>query len=220
MRKIVLLLFTLSLLAGQTFITSCKKKDSTAPVVTLIGGAHINHILNEEYIDPGATALDDGSPIDATIEVNEVEVNLVGDYKVIWAAVDADGNKGTAERTVTVYNEANYLIGNYNIHVKQDSAGVIREFDYTDMVLVAGNVNNQIWVNKFNNYPSTAIYIQIDSTNVNVPNQTVGIPPNQKTFSGYGFVEQSTGNFEVQTMEIAIGPPQYNIQSIVTYIKQ
>lgn len=211
----------ISLVLSILFVLgSCKKKDDTAPTVTLIGDAHIFHVLNEPYTDPGAKATDDGSPIDAIIELNTVEINLVGEYKVVWTAVDEEGNKGTAERKVTVYNEANYLIGNYNIHVKCDSSGVIREYDYSDMILVSGNLNNQIWVNNFNNYQGASVNMKVDSSSVTIPNQTVGIPPNQRTFSGQGFLETSTGNFEIQTMEIFSGPPTYNIQSIVTYIKQ
>ncbi len=220
MQKFSLTLLSLIFISVIFFFTSCKKDDSTAPVVNLIGSTHIMHILNQPYIDPGATATDDGDPIAAVIEYNDVEVNLVGEYKVIWIAVDAAGNKGSAERKITVYNEANNMIGNYNIHVKTDSSSVIYEYDYTDMILIAGNVNNQIWVNKFNNYQNAAVFMHVDTSSITVPNQTVGIPPNQRTFSGQGFIETSTGNFEIQVMEIVSGPPYYTKQSIVIYIKQ
>ncbi len=221
MKKLPIVFISIMLIAGLVITSSCKKEeDTSAPVVTLIGDSHIFHILNQAYVDPGAIATDNDAPIEVVIEIDEVEVNLVGDYKVIWSAIDSDGNKGSAERTVTVYNEANPMIGNYNIHVKTDSAGVITEYDYTDMVVVAGNVNNQIWVNNFNNYQNAAVYIQINGTDITVPNQTVGNPPTQRTFSGWGLVDESTGLFEIHSMEIVVGPPSYNKQSVATYIKQ
>jgi len=220
MKKFSLIIISITLVSGTIIFNSCKKEDTSTPVVTLIGDAHIYHVLNQAYVDPGALATDDGSTIDAVIETNTVEINTVGDYKVVWSAVDGDGNKGTAERTVSVYNEANPMIGPYDIHVKADSAGVIREYDYTDNVGIHGKINNQIYANNFNNYPNTVVFMDITGTDIAIANQTVGVTPNQKTFSGWGFIDETSGNFEVHIMEIVVTPTQYSIQTVVTYIKK
>ncbi|MCD4681556.1 MAG: DUF5011 domain-containing protein [Bacteroidales bacterium] len=220
MKKITVILISLLLISGSIFITSCEKDDSSAPVVTLTGDPIITHILNQPYVDLGATAIDDGEPIEVIIEVNGVEVNMVGTYKVIWTAVDAAGNKGSAEREVTVYNEANFLIGNYNVHGESDSNGVVDVFSYSGMIIVAGNVNNQIWETNFNNYQGAAVFMQVDGSNITIENQTVGNPPNQRTFSGYGYVDENTGDFEIHSMEIFTGPPSYTKQCVAAYIRQ
>lgn len=225
MKKTFIILTSIFLLTGFVFVSSCKKKDSSAPVVTLIGDANIQHILNQPYVDLGATATDDGDPIDVTIEVNAVDINLIGVYKVIWTAVDADGNKGSAERTVTVYNEANYLIGTYNIIVIiQDSSGLKSNYEYIDKISVSGIVNNQIWVDKFNNYQSAAVNIEVDGYGLTIPNQTIpsGSPPVQRSFSGIGNIDPNTKNINIQTcIEIVTGVPEpYKIQTSSTWIKQ
>jgi len=219
MKKYFVVLISIILLSGSIIINSCDKdkNDSTEPVVTLIGDAKITHILNLPYVDVGAIATDDGDPIEVIIEFNNVEVNMIGTYKVIWTAIDAAGNKGSAEREVAVYNEANFLIGNYNIHVTETTSGI--EYDYTDMVLVAGNVNNQIWVNKFNNYVGASVYMLISGGTLTIPNQTVsaGTPLVQRTFSGTGVVDINTGNFDIQPC-VEIGAE--NKTSAVNYVKQ
>ena len=75
-------------------------QDTNAPVITLTGDNPLKHELGYDYNDPGATA-DDGSDVtdDSSTAVN---FNTRGDYTVTYTATDAEGNEGTATRTVHV----------------------------------------------------------------------------------------------------------------------
>ena len=79
--------------------------DVTLPVIKLIGINPINIYVGQEYIDPGATALDD---VDGDISsniintVNNVKVNIAGTYNVTYNVSDSASN-GASELTRTVY---------------------------------------------------------------------------------------------------------------------
>jgi hypothetical protein len=73
--------------------------DTIAPVITLSGANPYTVERGTTYVDPGATA-DTGE----TVTVNTSSLNMaVNDtYTVTYSATDADGNTGTASRTVIV----------------------------------------------------------------------------------------------------------------------
>ena len=73
--------------------------DTIAPVITLSGADPYAVAGRTTYVDPGATA-DTGE----TVTVNTSGLNMAapGNYTVTYSATDADGNIGTASRTVTV----------------------------------------------------------------------------------------------------------------------
>jgi hypothetical protein len=88
------------------FIPSCKEKDTTPPVITILGANPLNHQLGVPYEDPGATALDEedgdlSSEIEATVNVN---VDVEGyNYSVEYKVKDKAGNEATpAIRSVHV----------------------------------------------------------------------------------------------------------------------
>jgi hypothetical protein len=74
-------------------------EDNDAPVITLSGTNPYTVERGTTYEDPGATA-DTGE----TVVVNTSQLNMAvsGTYTVTYSATDADGNTGTASRTVTV----------------------------------------------------------------------------------------------------------------------
>jgi hypothetical protein len=77
--------------------------DADAPVISLNGLAAINQVYGLAYIEMGAVAEDavDG-PVDVTIQ-GSVDVNAVGTYKLIYSAIDSEGNIALqVTRTVTV----------------------------------------------------------------------------------------------------------------------
>lgn len=80
--------------------------DTTAPVVTLIGGANITITVGDSYSEPGYSATDN---VDGDITANVVvggdvvNPNTVGTYVVTYNVSDAAGNAATeVTRTVTV----------------------------------------------------------------------------------------------------------------------
>jgi hypothetical protein len=77
--------------------------DTTAPVITLTNGdiGTTNYTVERgtTYVDPGATT-DTGETV--TVNTSELNMAVSGNYIVTYSATDADGNIGTASRTVIV----------------------------------------------------------------------------------------------------------------------
>src|SRR5688572_20955451 len=106
-------------IAGLLF-TGCSDDDTTGPVITLLGSDPMTISLNTTSVsDPGATAEDDEDGTIANVtsdwSTTNPNVNLAGTYTVTYSAVDAAGNVGEATRTVIVKNDADYLVGTYNV---------------------------------------------------------------------------------------------------------
>jgi len=80
--------------------------DTLAPVITLIGANPITLIEGSQYIELGASAIDDK---DDHVEVNisgSVDVETVGVYTVTYTATDKAGNASSLERIVKVVSGA------------------------------------------------------------------------------------------------------------------
>ena len=77
--------------------------DTTAPVITLTNGdiGTTNYTVERgtTYVDPGAT-VDTGETV--TVNTSQLNMAVTGTYTVSYSATDADGNTGTASRTVIV----------------------------------------------------------------------------------------------------------------------
>jgi hypothetical protein len=97
---IIFLLVVISILT----LNSCKK-DTTPPVITIIGDNPLTVALGQPFVDPGATAYDETDG-DITNKINttvNVDTNVEGfDYHVLYDVEDDAGNKAHADRTVHV----------------------------------------------------------------------------------------------------------------------
>ena len=79
--------------------------DTTAPVITLIGSNPIDVEAATTYTDAGATAQDnyDGDITSSITTTNNIDMNTVGTYSVIYNVADANGNSAVPLiRTVNV----------------------------------------------------------------------------------------------------------------------
>ena len=78
--------------------------DRIAPVVTLVGEVEITIPAGGEYIEEGATAIDDiDGDVSEALEISDnVNTAVVGTYTVSYSASDRAGNKGSAQRVVKV----------------------------------------------------------------------------------------------------------------------
>lgn len=78
--------------------------DTTAPVISIIGGSTITLTVGDTYIESGATAYDDvDGDVSAKIIIKGTpNKDVVGNYLVTYEVVDSSGNIGTATRTVVV----------------------------------------------------------------------------------------------------------------------
>jgi uncharacterized protein (TIGR02145 family) len=79
--------------------------DIDAPVITLHGSEMLNILIETEYIEQGATAIDErDGEVDVTI-TGEVNSSKVGEYNLTYSAKDSAGNIATKVRTVAVYED-------------------------------------------------------------------------------------------------------------------
>jgi DNA/RNA endonuclease G (NUC1) len=82
--------------------SSVTPPDTTAPVITVLGGNPVTLPVGSTFSDPGATALD---AVDGAVAVDvsgSVNTALPGEYIITYSATDAANNTATAIRTVNV----------------------------------------------------------------------------------------------------------------------
>ena len=87
--------------------------DTTAPVMTLVGSNPIDVEAATTYTDAGATAQDnyDGDITSSITTTNNIDMNTIGTYSVIYNVVDANGNSAVPLiRTVNVVDTTAPLI--------------------------------------------------------------------------------------------------------------
>lgn len=195
MKKQILSLTAITLVAGALLLTGCKKDDTTAPVVTLTGDASVTISLNSTYTDAGATAEDDRDG-DITANITNdastvVNKDLAGTYTVTYTVSDEAGNTGTATRTVIVKNDAEATwAGNYTVVDVCGSGASAITYNYSQTVTASTTVNNRVTFNKFADYSNnTGIYATITSNTIDLPSQTganIGTASESHTFSGSG----------------------------------
>ncbi|HWH71677.1 MAG TPA: immunoglobulin-like domain-containing protein, partial [Candidatus Sulfotelmatobacter sp.] len=84
--------------------------DTTPPVITVLGPNPINVRLRSNFVDPGATALDNCSGLVSLRTNNLVDIKDAGTYTIEYVASDALGNTATNTRIVTVVDTPGPLI--------------------------------------------------------------------------------------------------------------
>ncbi len=79
--------------------------DSTQPEITLNGANPLRVLVNNPYVELGATATDsrDGVINDITIDASQVDTSQEGTYSVFYSATDIAGNTKMITRTVEVF---------------------------------------------------------------------------------------------------------------------
>lgn len=204
-------------IALSTVLVGCKKDDVAAPVVTLVGSASENLVLNTAYVDAGATSKDERDG-DLTTKIvsdatTSVKKDLTGTYTVTYTSTDAAGNAGTATRAVTVKNDAEGKAGSYAV---ADVVGGTTT-NYTDAVTASSTINNKILVGKFAGYTGGSVSMTISGSTITIASQTVacGNPAANRTFSG-------TGTLGASGMVINYTESTNNtsVNGVDTYVKQ
>jgi hypothetical protein len=76
--------------------------DTTSPIITILGENPINVLVGGQYVDLGATALDDVDGSRIVTASSSVNVFTEGDYSILYTASDLSGNIAHATRTVQV----------------------------------------------------------------------------------------------------------------------
>ncbi|MEI6348386.1 MAG: DUF5011 domain-containing protein [Bacteroidota bacterium] len=159
MKKIALSMTALAVVLAVTF-TSCKKDDTSNPVVSVTGSGTTTIDLGTVWVDPGATATDD---IDGSITptaTGTVDVDKVGEYTITYKAIDKAGNEGTATRTVKV--KSDLLAKSYAVVEHYEDATTS---GYTQAVAVSSTGYNKLVFNGFGNYGTNAsVDVTVTST--------------------------------------------------------
>ena len=84
--------------------------DSTAPIVTLVGGSAITHELGNAFVDPGSSVSDDRDASLVASVSGTVDTTTPGDYVLTYSVADYSGNVATATRVVTVVDTTNPVV--------------------------------------------------------------------------------------------------------------
>lgn len=132
-------------------------EDTVAPVINLIGASSLTINVGEQFVDPGATAID---ARDGSVTVNTtgtVNAGVAGAYTLSYNATDSAGNQATTVvRTVTVSDVADTtapvisLTGANSITVTQNSvftdpgATATDNVDSNVAVTTTGSVNTLV----------------------------------------------------------------------------
>ncbi len=97
--------------------------DTTAPVLTMKGSIPLLIGLGENFIDPGALAIDDvdGDISDLVLESDNINTSIAGCYTQSFFVEDAAGNSSSASRTVFVGSDAERHSPNTAPDVIQDA---------------------------------------------------------------------------------------------------
>ena len=223
MKKFLLSITALVMFFSATVLTSCSKDDTDAPVITLLGLDPATVILGSTYTDAGATAEDaqDGvltTSIQSDYSATNPNVNLKGSYTITYTVSDADGNTGTAKRTVNVVNTLENMAGGYSISGIYDGAP---DTDYeTDNVVTSSTVNNRILFNKFVNYKDAIVYANISGNVITIPQQDVvcGKDNVSRRFTANGAVI-SASSFSLTGTVALTSAPNVTLQYSYTFTK-
>ena len=181
MKKHLLAIASVAMIAGAISFSSCKKDDTTPPTITVSGGnsartQSLPAIAGQgTWTNPSATANDDkDGDISSKITVSgTVDPNTEGTYTLTYSVSDAAGNTATQSITVNIVNDADFLNGAYGAH---DTCQVTAPFNYNPTVNVSTTVNNALVINNFGAF-GTGININgtLSGSNITIPSsQTLG----------------------------------------------
>jgi hypothetical protein len=86
--------------------------DTVSPIVTIIGQQNINIIQGSNYIDSGATWIDNVDGSGALVASGSVNTAIPGNYTLSYSRVDSSGNVSIVRyRTITVIPSFTSLSG-------------------------------------------------------------------------------------------------------------
>ena len=215
MKKQILIAAAVLFSAGMLFITGCKKDDTAAPVVTLVGNSSLSFSLNtaaSAATDPGATATDekDGtltSSIKSDWSTTNPNLAKAGTYTIKYTVSDAAGNEGSTTRTVYVMHTSSTTAGSFAV---TDVVGASTT-TYTEVITAAATSTVRLNTTRFGNYDNTIVYFDLSGatgTTVTVPSQTVtnsGNPAATRVFSGTGSVSADGKTITISYTETTNG---------------
>ena len=124
--------------------------DTINPVVTLIGDSDISLSQYATYTELGATASDNSNETLTVVITNQPDMNIAGDYTVLYTATDSTGNNHQVGRLVHVVGSPWILeYSNPTTEIFSDLANLYTNMPYfgsatTSSFTMTGNVNNYL----------------------------------------------------------------------------
>jgi hypothetical protein len=225
MFKKMFLLPVLLIGISTVLFTGCSSDDddTTPPVVTLNGDPAPVLFLQTNFVDLGATAVDNKDGNLAVTVDGMVDKNKTGSYPLVYSATDNSGNTGTATRVVTYKNELTNepYAGNYNCTI--DSSGQT-VWTYSESLAISTTLNNAVEWSKFGDYGNANaklnMFIQ-GSSQISIPTQTIicGNPAVARTFSGSGTYSGGGGTGSTIVLNITETVNSVSAQFTYTYTK-
>lgn len=182
--------FFLIIIAG---IISCNKTDNAVPIIFMNGADTVFHVLNQPYIDEGATATDekDGNITHNIYTENLVDENKTGWYTVTYKVVDEAGNEAApAVRNVFVFNEAYIYMDEYKLTEAQQFPGQ-DTCSYNIITTADSTVNFRIVFNSFACNSGKPVYADVYDTLLLVPFQVVADSLSGLAIQGSGSINDT-----------------------------
>lgn len=127
--------------------------DLTKPVITLIGGTPYIHSVLTPFVDPGFTAIDNPGNKNVQGDVvvtGMVDVNILGDYNLVYTVDDVNGNTSTVTRVVQVRDIDAPVINSATQVFWQvgtpfvNPISITDNFDQNVQVTMTGNMNPNV----------------------------------------------------------------------------
>ncbi|MCD4680082.1 MAG: hypothetical protein K8S00_06825 [Bacteroidales bacterium] len=189
MKKLFLVFISLIIALGFTLNQGCSPSndDLEGPVIIIYGDNPVTISLGSNWLDyvphPQANAWDNWSGIIEWGYEENINKDSVGEYIVIYYAVDLSNNETTAERIVFVINNAEKYDGTYDV------INVINEVshEYEQTITSSYNVNYRIDFSKFAYNANGTIYGNISENTITIPSQQI----DNISFYGSGTISTS-----------------------------
>ena len=123
---------------------------NSPPALVLTQGDSVIQRLNEQWFDPGFTAIDpEDGDLTAQVQVSgSVNVNLMANYILTYTVTDSDGLTTTKTRLVRVLNDVIYVNGQFNCTTF--SSGLPSIFITT--IAASTTINNDFKMFKISDY--------------------------------------------------------------------
>jgi hypothetical protein len=173
MKKILFVLLAGLTLAAFISISSCKKDDTTAPLISITGDNPASVVLGTVYSDAGATANDDEDGAVSVSTSGTVDHTTAGTYTITYTASDAAGNAATANRTVNVIIvRSTYVWAGYAADDSCTTNSTIGAFTYSGNI-AAGSAADGIIISNFSGTLQNCV-ATINGPNITIPSQIVG----------------------------------------------
>ena len=125
--------------------------DTTLPVITISGDISLNHEVYTQYIDPGATAIDNYDQSVNVTSTGSVDISNLGTYIITYNATDSCGNQAIPKtRTIYVVDTTMPLITisgdislNLEVYTPYIDAGAtaVDNYDQSVNVISTGSVD-------------------------------------------------------------------------------